>query len=233
MGGMKISELDFLQLLPAFMRDDAAVIALSRAMDKLLGEPGKRLHTLRTWDKIDELTEAECDALAWELDIDWYDSVGMSLTEKRETIKVAQLIKSKRGTKWAVESLITAYFGAGHVLEWFETGGEPYTFSVMTTNESVTGENYVKFLQAANAAKNERSRLVGVFFFEEQGPRGVETAPEAQLHRYNFTKCGTKGKAAVMGAAVKSATETEPETAAFVYSFPKCGTRKCGATVAS
>ena len=98
MGGMKISELDFLRLLPAFMRDDEAVIALSKAMDKLLGEPGKRLSSIRTWDKIDELTEAECDEMAWELDIDWYDSTGMSLKEKQETIKVAQQIKRKRGT---------------------------------------------------------------------------------------------------------------------------------------
>ena len=29
MGGMKVSELDFVRLLPAFMRDDEAAIALS------------------------------------------------------------------------------------------------------------------------------------------------------------------------------------------------------------
>ena len=29
MGGMKVSDLDFLRLLPAFMRDDEAAIALS------------------------------------------------------------------------------------------------------------------------------------------------------------------------------------------------------------
>lgn len=59
MAGMKVSELDFLQLLPAFMRDDEAVIAFSKSMNRLLGEPAKRLSTIRTWDKIDELNEAE------------------------------------------------------------------------------------------------------------------------------------------------------------------------------
>ena len=65
MGGMRISELDFIRLLPAFMRDDEAAIALSKAMNKLLREPFKRIDTIRTWDKIDELTEPECDELAW------------------------------------------------------------------------------------------------------------------------------------------------------------------------
>ena len=43
MGGMKVSDLDFLRLLPAFMRDDEAAIALSKAMNKLISEPASRL----------------------------------------------------------------------------------------------------------------------------------------------------------------------------------------------
>ena len=53
MGGMKVSELDFVRLLPAFMQEDEAAIALSKAMNQLIGDPGKRLSTIRTWDKID------------------------------------------------------------------------------------------------------------------------------------------------------------------------------------
>ena len=119
MGGMKVSELDFLRLLPAFMRDDEAAIALSKAMNKLISEPGSRIPSIRTWDEIDNMSEAELDELAWELDVDWYDSTGMSLEEKRETLKLAQQIKRKRGTKWAVERLISAYFGEGYVMEWY------------------------------------------------------------------------------------------------------------------
>lgn len=39
MGGMKVSDLDFVRLLPAFMRDDEAAIALSKAMNELIGGP--------------------------------------------------------------------------------------------------------------------------------------------------------------------------------------------------
>ena len=227
MGGMKISELDFVRLLPAFMRDDEAVIALSKAMNVLLGEPGKRLHTIRTWDMIDELTEAECDELAWELDIDWYDSTGMGLEEKRETIKLAQQIKRKRGTKWAVERLITAYFGEGYVMEWYETGDTPYTFMVLTTNTHVTAENYVKFIEAANAAKNERSHIAGIFYLWQQEP-AVEYALGSSLHRYDFEKCGTRHRTATVGFIVKRSIETEPEETLHRYGYTKTGENTCG-----
>ena len=222
MAGMKLSELDFLRLLPAFMRDDETAIALSKAMNKLLREPGQRLHTLRTWDKVDELTEAECDELAWELDIDWYNSTGMGLEEKRATIKLAQQIKRKRGTKWAVERLISAYFGEGYIMEWYDTGGNPFTFVALTTNTHITAENFGKFVEGVKAAKNERSRIVGVFYFWQQGPPGVECALGSGLHRYDFKKCGIYPRIATKGAVVKSAVETKAETALYKYDVEKC-----------
>lgn len=159
---MKVSELDFLRLLPVFMRDDEAVMALSRAVDELMGN--LRLDTLSTWDKIDELNEKECDDLAWELDIDWYEPASLSLVEKRETIKLAQPIKRKRGTKWAVERLISLYLGEGGIIEWCdkETPGIPFTFEVYTSNEDVTEELFEQFKKAVNIAKNERSHMIAM-----------------------------------------------------------------------
>lgn len=227
MGGMRISELDFVRLLPAFMRDDEAVIALSKAMNTLMGGPGKRLHTIRTWDKIDELTEAECDELAWELDVDWYDSTGMGLEEKKETIKLAQQIKRKRGTKWAVERLIAAYLHEGYVMEWYELGDTPYTFVVLTTNTHITAENYDKFVEAANYAKNERSHIAGIFYLWQQEP-AVECAPGSSLHRYDFEKCGTRYRPATVGFVVKPSVETEPEATLHRYGFTATGENTCG-----
>ena len=229
MGGMKVSDLDFLRLLPAFMRDDEAAIALSKAMNKLISEPGSRIPSIRTWDEIDNMSEAELDELAWELDVDWYDSTGMSLEEKRETLKLAQQIKRKRGTKWAVERLISAYFGEGYVMEWYEMYGTPYTFVALTTNAHITAQNYEKFVEAVKAAKNVRSHLAGIFYFWQQGPDpGVEYALDSSLHRYNFVKCGTRPRIATVGFIVKQSIETEPEEKLHLYGFPRSGTIICG-----
>lgn len=229
MGGMKVSDLDFLRLLPAFMRDDEAAIALSKAMNQLIGGPGKRLHSIKTWDQVEDLTGAECDELAWELDIDWYDSTGMSLEDKRATIQLAQQIKRKRGTKWAVERLISAYFGEGYIMEWYEMDDTPFTFVALTTNTHVTAENFGKFVEAVKAAKNERSHLAGVFYFWQQGPDpGIEYALGSSLHRYNFRKCGTYPRTATIGFVVKPSIETEPEAKLHLYGFTHAGDLTCG-----
>lgn len=229
MAGMKISDLDFVRLLPAFMRDDEAAIALSKAMNKLIQPPGSRIPTIRTWDEIDNLNEPECDELAWELDIDWYDSTGMSLEEKRETIKLAQQIKRKRGTKWAVERLISAYFGEGYVMEWYEMYDSPYTFVALTTNTNTDAQNFEKFVEAVKAAKNARSHLASVFYFWQQGPDpGIEYRLDTSLHRYNFVKCGTRPRIATVGFVVKPSIETDPEETPHLYGFTKAGELTCG-----
>lgn len=229
MGGMKVSNIDFIRLLPAFMQDDEAAIALSKAVNNLISEPGSRIPSIRTWDEVDNLSEAECDELAWELDVDWYDSTGMSLEEKRNTIKLAQQIKRKRGTKWAVERLISAYFGEGYVVEWYEMGDSPYTFVALTTNTHTDARNFEKFVEAVKAAKNSRSHLVGVFYFWQQGPDpGIEYRLDTSLHRYNFVKCGTRPRIATVGFIVKPSIETDPEETLHLYGFTKAGELTCG-----
>lgn len=228
MGGMRITELDFVRLLPVFMQDDEAILAFCNAMNKLLGEPGKRLSTIRTWDKIDELTEAECDELAWELDVDWYDSTGMTLEEKREALKLVQQIKRKRGTKWAVERLISSLLGEGRVAEWDEIDAPEYTFVVLTTSTDVTAENFAKFVETANIAKNERSHMTGIYYYWEQGPEnGIAYDPGETVHRYDFRDCGTYPRPAVVGMLMKSpGVETEAEETRHLYDFKKCGNIK-------
>jgi len=159
--GMNISNADILALLPLFMRGDETNAALSRAVNKLIRELGSRIKQLRVWDQIENLDHADLDELAWELNVDWYET-GMSLEAKRQTIKYAQQIQAKRGTKWAVEHLISAYFGCGYVAEWFETGGEPYTFSAEITNSDLRDLSVKQFVEAVNAAKSVRSHLVSI-----------------------------------------------------------------------
>ena len=227
MAGMKLSELEFLRLLPVFMRDDEAVKGLSNAMDKLLGVPSERIPTIRTWDMIDELNDAECDALAWELDVDWYDDT-LGIEEKRATIEAAQQIKRKRGTKWAVEQLITAYFGEGYVVEWYEIGGRPFEFFVLTTNEAITPEDYAKFVEAAKKAKNSRSHITGVFYFWEQSQEVAARFDYAD-YKYDFLReAGTYPAPAQTGAALRQSVETEPATSFLQYDIVQCGTRRCG-----
>ena len=168
MGGMRVSELDFLRLLPSFMRDDEVVIALSKAVNRLMLEPGARLSTIRTWDKIDEFNETECDEMAWELNIDWYDST-YPIEVKRNLIKNYISTKRKSGTKSAVVSVLRSIFKDVNIEEWYEYGGTPYSFrlEVSVPENGVTAEQQRQALENIKYYKNMRSQLERVNYTNE------------------------------------------------------------------
>ena len=161
-GEMKLSTLEFIRLLPRVMREDGAVKGLAAAMDEIVPELAQSTATLSTWDHIDELTEAELDALAWELNILWYDT-GASLDTKRALVKDSDLVYKRLGTKWAVENVINSYFGEGFVEEWFEYDGQPGRFRVYSTNPSLSNERLVEFMNLLNKVKRASAKLDGIF----------------------------------------------------------------------
>lgn len=161
-GGMKLSDIEFRRLLPAFMREDGAGKGLALAMDEIIPRLEASIKLLSTWDHIDELSEAELDDLAWELNILWYDT-GANVDIKRDVIKNSDLVYRRLGTKWAVENVIHSYFGDGYITEWFEYEGEPGHFRVFTANPSVTEEKFGEFLNMLNKIKRASAKLDGIF----------------------------------------------------------------------
>ncbi|RGZ75008.1 phage tail protein I [Agathobacter rectalis] len=107
MARMSIFNPNMAKLLPKFMKADETDVALSHAMDVLLAEPANRAKILRKWDQIDNMNDAQLDEMAWEFNIDWWDS-SFSLETKRSVIRTCYRVHEKRGTKWAVEELITS-----------------------------------------------------------------------------------------------------------------------------
>ena len=173
---MNLSNLEFIKLLPMFMRDDDAVKGLAAGVDEIIPQLAASLSTLSTWDHIDSLRDAELDELAWELNIQWYDATA-DLGVKRELIKNSDKVYRHLGTKWAVENVITTYFGEGYVQEWFEYGGEPGHFRVLSTNPSLTQERLTEFINLLNKVKRASAKLDGIIInLASQMPLSVGVA---------------------------------------------------------
>ena len=71
---MRLSEVEMIKLLPSWMAQDGADRGLAAGCDTLSRDAFARLKLLSRWDKIDQLSEAELDEMAWELNIQWYTS---------------------------------------------------------------------------------------------------------------------------------------------------------------
>lgn len=197
---MRISTADVLKLVPEFMRDDEAVKGLAAAVNKLIRDPGRKVKTVRVWDQIDQLDHAQLDELAYELDIDWYSS-GLSLENKRAIIKISDLVHSRRGTKWAVEELISAYISPGFIKEWHEDdyiNPKPFHFSVYTSHRQVTDAILKEFREIAKVAMSVRSRLDGVYFSDTFGSRMTARNTDTAFF-FTPKKCGTIPRPAAVG----------------------------------
>lgn len=188
---MRLHDADILKLIPEFMRKDEAVKGLAAAVNKLITEPSRKVKAVRVWDKIDELDHADLDELAYELDIDWYSS-DLSIDSKRAIIKISDLVHSRRGTKWAVEELIAAYFSRGFIMEWHEDNyinPKPYHFTVFTSHRYITDDTMKEFNEVAKVAMPARARMDGVFFSDTYGARTIVNTTDAAFF-FNSKKCG-------------------------------------------
>ena len=161
-GGMKLDTLEFRRLLPSFMRGDLAILGLSDGLDAIIPELAESIKLLTTWDHIAELSEDELDALAWELNILWYDK-SASLDTKRDLILNSDQVYQRLGTKWAVESVIKSYFGDGYIEEWFQYDGKPGYFRVYSNNPTLNAERMTAFLNILEKVKRHSSKLDSIY----------------------------------------------------------------------
>lgn len=161
---MKLSDIEFLRLLPSFMREDMAIIGLSKGIDNLVPGLDDSMRLLTTWNHIDELQEAELDDLAVELNVLWYDK-SASIYTKRDLIKNCMEVYRHLGTKWAVESVTKSYFGDAYIQEWFEYDGEPGRFRVYSTNPSlsISNDKIDEFMNLLEKVKRASSLLDGIY----------------------------------------------------------------------
>lgn len=159
---MTTQNVDIAKLLPAFMRDDAAVKGLSVPLSDMVHEISATLDLLSTWDHLYNLPESELDELAWEINLLWYNKAA-SMDIKRSIVRNGFLTHSKLGTKWAVENVIATYFGVGIIREWWEYAGNPGHFKVLSTNPTITNERLDEFLLLLEKTKRMTAKLDGVF----------------------------------------------------------------------
>jgi len=196
---MNLYDIEFVKLLPGFMRDDLAVKGMSAGTDKVIKAFEAARKTMTVWDAVNSMTEGELDELAWELNILWYNK-GASLEAKREIILNSDRVYRKLGTKWAVENVITTYFGEGHIFEWFEYDGEPGHFKVLSANPTITNEKLSEFLNILQKVKRASAILDGILITLTGKMRfhtgiGYHEASNQQIWLGGAWKKGLNGKA--------------------------------------
>jgi len=155
---MELSNVDLLSLQSGYMQKDTTTIALCKALTPQFQQLATETKLCLIYARIDDLDEPVIDELAWQMHVDWYDAAA-DISIKRQLIKTSIIVHMYRGTPYAVEQVIMTHFGDGHVEEWFDYGGEPGMFKVVTANASVTAELAAQFTRILNSAKRASAHL--------------------------------------------------------------------------
>lgn len=177
---MDTKSIDLLSLQTRSMQSDIVVKGMAAALTPQLVQVADQIIHELVYTRIDELPESVLDILAWQFNVTWYETEG-AIEEKREAIKDALLIKKTQGTPAAVRRVVEIFFGDGQVEEWFDYGGEPGFFRIVTNNPRATGDQAALLINTVNAVKNLRSRLESVII------QSVETLDHYQGHVLHMT----------------------------------------------
>lgn len=168
---INLKNVDLLLLQSRYMQADLTTQALCAALTPLLRDLGRETGLAILYPRIDELSGAALDELAWGLHVDAYDALADD-TEKRKMIQNSYLIHKFKGTAYSVQKIMESVFGeAGTIEEWFQYSGKPYHFrmDVYCQNRGVTAAEQLRALQLVEAGKNLRSELDGIRLILSQG----------------------------------------------------------------
>lgn len=140
---MRLNETEMVKLLPAWMQEDGSDKGLATGCDIISRDAYARLKLLSRWDKIDQLNDAELDEMAWELNIQWYDSTA-PIAVKRAVIRSSDRVYTIEGNTsdqvarrsyYLSDSYIVGYGRPAYDAEPGNTNAGSQTPSSGTTSE--------------------------------------------------------------------------------------------------
>lgn len=187
---IRLHDLKLIELLPDSIKNAETLNALALAIDSELNEVTNHIDEAIIIPRIDELSEDLIDLLAWQFHVNFYEPLGIDLQKKRELIKNSIAFNRLKGTKGIVENILKILYSDDvSIIEWFEYGGEPYTFKVKT-NMHATQENMQKFFEIVNTIKNTRSHLDG-FVINAKSNMGVFYGQVTKIVNKTYIKMDT------------------------------------------
>lgn len=164
---MKLSDVDIKRLLPVFMRNDKFNAYFASILSNYFQLNAEHLKRFPLWNSLSDLLSDECDLLAYELNIKWYDKTETT-EQKKKAIENGMKFKFEAGQKTGLEYALNAIFNNKAIInikEWFDYNGQPYHFFVVITvpsGQSVTAELITEIEDKIKKLKNIRSILDGV-----------------------------------------------------------------------
>lgn len=155
---------NLLDILPSSLSNDGNIRACAVALNTEIQAVSADIDEALIFSRIDELESDVLDHLAYNFKVDFYDATA-SLEARRGIIKQAFEWHRVKGTRAAVERIVSLFFDNATVQEWFEYGGEKFRFKINTEYATFRNDqDFQDFFRLISVAKNVRSWLEAMRF---------------------------------------------------------------------
>lgn len=177
-----IESISLLDILPNSILTDPQITSAAKALDAELQSVTRAVVETLHLPRLDVLPETVVDLLAWQWHVDYYEPIGMDLDTKRRLVRESIAWHRMKGTPAAIEAVATAAFDKTTVREWYEYGGKPYYFKIVTEDVTTDKDTLNRLRRAVDSVKNVRSWLEEIeFLLHLQDKETAAERPELSI----------------------------------------------------
>lgn len=187
MGGWRMINLRssrFTDIMPENLASQPETQAFAYALGRQVEKLCAYADGIRIFAAIDSMPEKILDVLAMELRTPAYNH-SFPVAIKRRLVKGTLRFYAHLGTPAACNQIIEAIFGAGHIEEWFDYGGEPHHFRAYVGDGRVSPESLSEFQRVLGDVKRLSSWLDEIIITlpAARGQLPILTAPGPRVSR--------------------------------------------------
>ena len=166
-----LNDISLTDIAPSSILGDKNIDALIKGIDPQLKLVTDNITQEFILSRIDELDSGVLDLLAWQFHVDFYD-LAQELPDKREQIKNSILWHMKKGTVWAILKALDMIGITPKFINWYESGGDPYTFKIDAEirhdyfkygDKDEIGKNILRAIYEAKATRSFMSDIYAYF----------------------------------------------------------------------
>ncbi|MEY9975723.1 phage tail protein I [Lysinibacillus sp. RC79] len=209
------------KLLPYSLSQDPVLVAMFEALVIQLKEAYDEADLLFDLVNIDNLPEPLLDLLAFEKHVDFYDNQ-LTIVQKRELIKASISWHRKKGTRWAVERVVSIVYPNADVYEWFEYDGEKYRFKIEVNEPFIASKDMKRLRELVEATKNKRSWLEYIAIKLPQ-TQHIELDSTQYHYPVYLPICGEITCEGMPGVRTDKTIEIKSENYTYPVYLPICG----------
>ena len=165
---IKLKQIKLETIEPSSIAQDKNIQACSSAIDEQLNQIAEDIKHCLFLARIEELSDAVLDELAWQYHVDFYQN-NFPREVKINLIRTSVATHRIKGTPAAVEKVCKDVFQSAKVIENWEYGGKAYSFKVKLITEAMPPDSNIitNLVAAIKNYKNTRSWLDEISFYRE------------------------------------------------------------------